>query len=240
MAMRECRLLSAIVLFAALMTTASSEEEKTTVTIPVRTSFNRDEIEDPEKIRIIDPKTGTIHEPHPILLPPKKENVLPDLSDPSVRKQLQCSVCNAVSNEIRTAFMERVLKKDPPAKKKSGKPSKPKLSDLDVAEVLDGFCERVGKEYGMMDLRTQPDWKKEDKDAHKGYWITSFFVNHCSEVVSEMEETMIKHFREHPDQFLHRICPLCKWKEKDFEAAEEQKRNEETQKAKSDAARSEL
>lgn len=161
---------------------------------------------------------------------PTKENKLPDLSKSGVQKQLTCSVCRAVAGDIRELFMERLDKKETP---KNGK--KKRLSDLDIAEVTDGFCERLAKEYSMMTLDNQPDFKEGERTWDKGYWVSQFFELRCSEILEKKEEEMLKHFTEYPDQFLSRICNDCVWKQKDLAEAANRKHEEAAKRAKEEA-----
>jgi hypothetical protein len=135
---------------------------------------------------------------------PTKENKLPDLNNPAVRKQLGCSVCRGVVFEVRDQLMERWTKrKDGP---------KPRLTELDIAEVTDGFCERAAKDYNLMTLDNQPNFKEGERRSEMGYWVSQFFELRCSEILEHREGDMLKHFREQPDQFLARICNDCNWK----------------------------
>lgn len=157
---------------------------------------------------------------------PTNEKKLPDLGNAAVRKQLTCSVCRAVVGDFREILSERLEERrkvvfaEEKAQVAGGaKPTphkalarKARVTELDVAEVTDGFCQRVAKEYNLMTLDNKPDFKNGERRADHGYWVSQFFELRCSELLDEKEEEMVKHFREAPDQFLARICNQCKWK----------------------------
>lgn len=161
---------------------------------------------------------------------PTKENKLPDLGSPAVRKQLGCSVCRAVVGDIRDQFMGLLKKKDQPEKAK-----RRRLSELDIATVTDGFCERLSKEFNLVALDNIPDFAEKDRRYDKGYWVSQFFELRCSELLDAREDEMVKHFQEHPDQFLQRICNECTWKTKDWDAAAEAKKQEAASQQQADA-----
>lgn len=132
---------------------------------------------------------------------PTKENKLPDLGNPKVIKALGCSVCRGVVSDFREIALKRLARL-----------GKKRLSELDVAEITDGFCERVAKEYNLMTLDNMPQFKDAEKRSEHGYWVSQFFENRCSELLDQREQEFITYFKEEPDQFLARICNDCDWK----------------------------
>uniref|UniRef100_A0A7S1MJ50 DUF3456 domain-containing protein n=1 Tax=Neobodo designis TaxID=312471 RepID=A0A7S1MJ50_NEODS len=154
---------------------------------------------------------------------PTNEKKLPDLAKPGVRKQLTCSVCRAVVGDFREAMLERQQHREEIAAAEEAKrianggaPSKKRkrvrVTELDVAEVTDGFCQRVAKEYNLMTLDNKPGFKDGERRSDHGYWVSQFFELRCSELLEQREEEMVRYFAEVPDQFLARICNDCKWK----------------------------
>jgi hypothetical protein len=156
---------------------------------------------------------------------PTQEKKLADLSKPGVRKQLGCSVCRAVVGDFREVMSDRLEERrviaaaaeekrvaNGGAPVPSHKRKPVRVTELDVAEVTDGFCQRVAKEYNLMTLDNQPGFQDGERRSDHGYWVSQFFEMRCSELLEAREEEMVRHFREAPDQFLARICNDCKWK----------------------------
>ena len=155
-----------------------------------------------------------------------KQNKLPDLGDPKARHGMACSVCRGVVGEVHQ-ILNNLAKKGP-----KGRPR-----EMDVAEAFDGICPRLAGEFSLMTLDNQMDFSEEEKKNHKGYYVRTFFENRCGALFDEREDDMVKYFREHPDQFLTRICTGCEFGKRYDPKEEEERLRKENEAAYADYER---
>eukprot|EP00759_Apiculatamorpha_spiralis_P034716 PhF_6_TR35756/c0_g1_i1/m.51942 len=125
-----------------------------------------------------------------------KEAGLPNIQNPAVYKQLQCSACRSVTRELHTILNKQF--------------SNRKIGEIAIAEITDGFCERLADEFGMYQPnRPHLDLPDEEKRPDKGYWVNAFFIARCSETLDKFEDYLFREYKKHETEYMMTACPDC-------------------------------
>eukprot|EP00388_Colpodella_angusta_P028345 GDKK01012190.1.p1 GENE.GDKK01012190.1~~GDKK01012190.1.p1 ORF type:complete len:181 (-),score=28.97 GDKK01012190.1:82-624(-) len=116
------------------------------------------------------------------------ENHMPDPSDPENQKQLKCSACAAVVQEMYGKFTE--ITKE--AHEKGYKQAK----DYEFVDAMDEICSTINKEWGLqvegdsVSLNYRP--KSVAKYQVRTGWVGSLIRDRCAEITDKYDQQLIK------------------------------------------------
>jgi len=112
----------------------------------------------------------------------EQEAALPDISDPAIRKELKCQLCQGVVMEMLQTIrgQEHELLR--------------RLTEVEVVETLEKICSQRMSDYGLaLDQRGQPTrrWTSSNVPKANGAWVTTMAVDTCNDVYNEYEEYLV-------------------------------------------------
>ena len=130
---------------------------------------------------------------------------LPDIENPVVMRELACSSCRALTQELYLQMMEVHKKKD----------GRPRTSDL--IDVVEGICPYLADEYGLLLKNNKPTTifsKNKAITRMQGNWINNFILNRCSEIFSLHEDDILKQYAKVKDLEAFQSLVCIDWQKK--------------------------
>lgn len=127
-------------------------------------------------------------------------DLLPDIEDHGVMRELHCSACKVLSSQLYETFLELYLTKDP--------------THAQLVQVIDNMCLHHVNMYGLLPDASNPEKasttfsRDTDVDLVQGIWINKFIKDRCSHLMVHHEEAIIA---KHPEadslvHFQHMMC----------------------------------
>jgi hypothetical protein len=122
---------------------------------------------------------------------------LPDYMNPAVAKQLKCSACKVLMDELYDRL--KAIHND----------RKPKM--YEVVDVVEGVCADVRDNYGLLMRSNQATNEFSRNKAitrMKGAWINTYLEGRCGELMSHHEESIVEEFPrvQAVEQLMQLVC----------------------------------